>query len=184
MRRCLAIAFWLTWVFASASSAQPAPRNVLILDSFDIGYATDVAFARAFRTELSKQSPEPINFFEVSVRPTPSAGAIAEEAVANYLHSSLAGQRMDLVMTISAPAALFARKYRDRLFPTTPLLLGAVDHRWVRHEVLTANEAVVPLAIDPVRIVEDILRLRPQTTNLILVLGDSPLERAWREELG
>ncbi len=170
-------------MFASASAAQPAPRSVLILHSFDIGYATDVAFARAFRAELSKQSPEPINFFEVSVRPTPSAGALAEEVVANYLRSSLAGQRLDLVITISAPAAMFARKYRDQLFPTTPLLLAGVDHRWVQHEVLTANEAVVPIAVDPVRIVEDILRLRPQTTNLITVLGDSPLERAWREEL-
>jgi len=183
VRRCLAIALWLTVVFASASAAQPAPRSVLILHSFDIGYATDVAFARAFRAELSKQSPEPINFFEVSVRPTPSAGALAEEVVANYLRSSLAGQRLDLVITISAPAALFARKYRDQLFPTTPLLLAGVDHRWVQHEVLTANEAAVPIVVDPVRIVEDILRLRPQTTSLITVLGDSPLERAWREEL-
>ncbi|HET9566940.1 MAG TPA: hypothetical protein VFP16_01170, partial [Vicinamibacterales bacterium] len=87
-----------------------------ILHSFDIGYASDVTFARAFRAELSKQSPEPINFFEVSVRPTPSAGDLQEEAVANYLRASLGGQRLHLVMTVSAPAALFARKYREQLF--------------------------------------------------------------------
>jgi hypothetical protein len=34
-----------------------------------------------------------------------------------------------------------------------------------------------------VRIVEDILRLRPQTTNLIVVTGDSPLERSWRDQV-
>ena len=101
-------------MFASASAAQPAPRSVLILHSFDIGYTTDVTFARAFRAELSKQSPEPINFFEVSVRPTPSAGDLQEEAVANYLPASLGGQRLDLVMTVSAPAALFGRKCRER----------------------------------------------------------------------
>ena len=140
-------------------------------------------FARAFRAELIKQSPDPINFFEVSVRPTPSAGDLQEEAVANYLRASLGGQRLDLVMTVSAPAALFARKYREQLFPETPILLAGVDQRWVQHEVLTASEAVVPIAVDPVRIVEDIMRLRPQTTHLIAVLGNSPLERAWQEEL-
>ena len=183
VRRCLVCLVWLTFAFVSASAAQPAPRSVLVLHSLDIGYATDAAFARAFRAELSKQSHEPINFFDASLRPTPSAGAVQEEVVANYLRSSLAGQRLDLVMTISAPAALFARKYREQLFPTTPLLLAGVDQRWVQNEVLTASEAVVPIVIDPVRIVEDIVRIRPQTTNLIAVLGDSPLERAWRDEL-
>ena len=183
MRRCVIYAVWLILVFASASAAQPAPRSVLILHSFDIGYTTDMNFARAFRAELSKQSPEPINFFEVSVRPTPSAGDLQEEAVANYLRASLGGQRLDLVMTVSAPAALFARKYREQLFPDTAILLAGVDQRWVQHEVLTASEAVVPIAVDPVRIVEDIMRLRPQTTHLFAVLGSSPLERAWQAEL-
>ena len=110
-------------------------------------------------------------------------GPFQDEVVASYLRSSLAGQRLDLVMTISAPAALFARKYREQLFPTTPLLLAGVDKRWVENEVLTAHEAVVPIAIDPVRIVEDIMRLRPQTTNLIVVLGDTPFERGWQDSL-
>ena len=145
LRRRIIDAVWLILVFASASAAQPAPRSVLILHSFDIGYTTDVTFARAFRAELIKQSPEPINFFEVSVRPTPSAGDLQEEAIANYLRASLGGQRLDLVMTVSAPAALFARKYRQQLFPETPILLAGVDQRWVQHEVLTDSEAVVPI---------------------------------------
>ena len=169
--------------YAQSNAAQPTPRSVLLLHTFDIGYANNAAFARAFRAELSKQSREPINFFDASLRPTPAAGAFQEEAVANYLRASVAGQRLDLVMTISAPAALFARRYREQLFPATPLLLAGVDKRWVQHEVLTAYETVVPVAIDPTRIVEDIVRLRPQTTNLIVVLGDSPFERLWVDEL-
>ena len=181
MRRCLLRSrVWLTLAFAASSAAQPAPRSVLLLHSFDVDPRRDAAFARGFRTELSKQSREPINFFDASLQPTPSGGAFQEEAVANYLRSSLAGQRLDLVMTISAPAALSRKSIASSSFPTTPLLLAGVDHRWVEHEVLTADETVVPIAIDPPRIVEDILRLRPQTTNLIVVLGDSPFERLWQ----
>ena len=183
MRRCLIGTIWLTLAFASSGAAQPAARRVLIVYSSDLGFSSDAAFARAFRTELSTQFPDPITFFEVSVQPTASAGAIQEEAVVNYLRASLAGQRLDLVMTISAPAALFVRKYHGQLFPETPVVLAAVDHRWVQGEVLAPNEAAVPITIDPVRIVEDVLRLLPHTANLFVVIGDSPLEKSWRDEL-
>jgi signal transduction histidine kinase len=182
MVRCLVYAIWLTVLFAASTAAQPAARSVLLMHSFDAGYAVDIAFARAVRTELARQSSEPLNFFEVSVRPTPSAGPLQEEAVANYLRSSLAGQRLDLVVTVSPPAALFARKYREQLFPDTPILLAGVDQRWIQHEVLTGNEAAVPIAVDPARVVEDILRVRPETTNLVVVVGASVLERDWRDE--
>ena len=182
MVRCLVFATWLSLLCVTSTAAQPSARSVLLMHSFDAGYAPDYAFTRAVRTELARQFPEPLNFFEVSVRPTPSAGPLQEEAVVNYLRSSLAGQRLDLVVTVSAPAALFARKYREQLFPDTPVLLTGVDQRWVQHEVLTAHEAVVPIAIDPVRVVEGILRIRPETTNLVVVVGDSRFEQGWRDE--
>jgi signal transduction histidine kinase len=183
MRRCVIGAIWLTLAFASSSATQPAARRVLIVYSSDLGFSSDAAFERAFRTELGTQFPEPINFFTVSVQPTASAGAIQEEAAVNYLRANFAGQRLDLVMTISGPAALFVRKYHGQLFPETPVVLAGVDQRWVKHEVLAPNEAAVPITIDPVRIVEDILRLLPGTANLFVVLGNSPFEKSWRAEL-
>jgi signal transduction histidine kinase len=182
MVRCLGYAICVTLLFAALTAAQPAVRSVLLLHSFDAGYAPDIAFTQAMRKELTRQFSEPLDFFEVSVRPTPSAGDLQEEAVTDYVRSSLAGKRLDLVVTVSAPAALFARKYREQLFPDTPVLLAGVDQRWIQHEVLSAKEAAVPIAIDPTRVIEDILRLRPETTNLVLVLGVSRFEQGWRDE--
>jgi signal transduction histidine kinase len=183
MRRGVIWAVGLVLTLAVSSAAQTQTRRVLIVTSFDSGFASDAAFIRAFRTELSRQSLEPINFFEASLQPTPSGEAINEEAVADYLRGSLSGQRLDLIVTTSAPAALFARKYRARLFPETPILLASVEQRWLQGEILAASEAAVPFAIDPVRNVEDILRLLPQTAHLFVVLGDSRLERFWLDEL-
>ena len=54
---------------ASWSAAQPEPRHVLLLHSFEREFAPFDTFAGLFRTELSRQSSTPINFLEVSVRP-------------------------------------------------------------------------------------------------------------------
>ena len=48
-------------------------RQVLLLNSFERGSATENLFAGSFRTELGKQSPEPLNFFEVSLQPALTA---------------------------------------------------------------------------------------------------------------
>ena len=65
---------------------------------------------------------------------------------------------MDLIVTVSAPAAhVRPRKPASNSFPTRrSCWLGWMSAGW-RHEVLTANEAVVPIAIDPRRVVQDIV---------------------------
>jgi signal transduction histidine kinase len=180
--RDLLLAGWLILLFAAPSAAQSGPRRVLILYSFDSGFSSDATVGRIFRTELSKQSSEPITFFEASLQPTPSAEAIEERSVVNYLQSSLAGRRLDLVVTISAPAALFAHKYGELLFPETPIVWSHLDERWLQGRTLTARETAVTGLLDPAPIVEDMLRLLPQTTNVFAVIGDSPLEKSWRPE--
>ena len=63
-------ASWLTWLrVLERRTARGAPRSCpALLRAF--AHSIDVV-RESFRTELSRQSPEPINFFEVSVQPTP-----------------------------------------------------------------------------------------------------------------
>jgi hypothetical protein len=70
-RRSIVWALWLLVVAAVPSEAQPAPRNVLILSSFDRDFAPHRSLLELYRTDLSRQSSEPVNFFEVSIRPAP-----------------------------------------------------------------------------------------------------------------
>src|SRR5262249_7477185 len=49
--------------------------------------------------------------------------------------------------------------------------------------ILGTNDAVIPVHHEPRLVVEDILRILPGTTNIVVVMGDSPLERFWVEEL-
>jgi hypothetical protein len=87
-----------------------------------------------------------------------------------------------LVVPIGGPAVRFARKHRERLFPGTPMLLAAVDERHLQDTTLAPNEAVVAVRHDPPLLVEDVLRLVPATTNIVVVFGNSPIEKFWVAE--
>ena len=180
---------WCLWLvaanltFASSGAAQVRPQNVLILNSFESdNIRVGTVISGILRTELSRQFSEPINFFEVSLQPV-FADESREVAVLNYLRSAFPGDRLSLVVTLGGPAADFAQKYRERLFPTTPKIMASVDRRWVQATTLAANETTLAAAIDPPRIIEDILQLLPETTTVYVVIGASRLEEIWRDEM-
>jgi signal transduction histidine kinase len=113
----------------------------------------------------------------------PSAQSQPEKLILDYVLSMFSPQKLDLLVTIGGPAATFALKYREQLFPETPLLLAAVDQRNLRNATLADNEAVVARSNDASAIVQTILEILPQTRNVYVVVGSSPVERFWRREL-
>src|SRR5262249_38389685 len=167
-----------------SSAAAPQPRHVLLLHSFEREFAPYNVIEETFRTELSRQSSEPIDFWEISLQPGRFNRRPADELILDYLHSAFEDHQPDLIVPIGGPAALFAQRNRRRLFPNAPMLLAGMDERFVHPDTLTPNDTVVPVANDGSLIVEDILRVLPRTTSVFLVLGTSRLERRWREELG
>jgi PAS domain S-box-containing protein len=157
------------------------PRRVLLIHSFGHDFQPFITFSGDFRSGLARESRQPVDFFDVAL-----AGARFESreegAFVNYLGALFAGHRLDLVVPMGAPAVGFAQKYRARLFPDTPMLLAAVDQRLVQSSVLTTNDAVIAVRHDPRLLVEAILQLMPDTTNVVLVFGSSSLERFWADE--
>ena len=93
------------------------------------------------------------------------------------------GPKPDLIVTIAGPAAVFARKYRQQLFPDTPLLFAAVDQRYLRDAPLGENETAVVAANDFPRVIDVILQLLPQTRQVFMVMGSGQIGKFWRGEL-
>src|SRR5262249_45853609 len=89
----------------------------------------------------------------------------------------------DLIVALAAPATHFVQIHRAALFRKTPALLAAVDMRNVQVKMLTRNDAVVGLSFSPRRIVENILTVRPDTTNIYVIIGRDPLGAFWTNEL-
>jgi signal transduction histidine kinase len=127
---------------------------------------------------LGKQSKEPIDIFEASLATARSSG-FDEGPFVGYLRTLFSTQRLDLVITIGAPAVNFFQQRRASLFPSVAAVHTGLEKRRVPVETLTDKDAVVAVAIDLTRAVEGILEVLPRTGRVAVVIGNSPIEKYW-----
>jgi signal transduction histidine kinase len=174
-----------TLLAVSAARGQPPAtvKQVLLLQSVARGNLTLDRFTGVFRVALDQHAGLPVNVIEIVVGPTGFVGA-REPAIVDYVQSLYADHAPpDLVMTVGGPAALFARKHRKQLFPATPLLFAAMDQRYVRGAPLGENETAVAVVNDLPALIDDILRVLPETRQVFMVTGSGSIGRFMRPEL-
>jgi hypothetical protein len=106
-----------------------------------------------------------------------------EAAFVEYLRTLFGKQPPDLIVSLGTPAAAFVQRHRQQLFATTPMVLTAVEVRRVRYSDLTANDTVVAVRTDHLPVMQNILRVLPDTKHIAVVIGTSPGEKFWRKEM-
>jgi hypothetical protein len=178
---CMGTAIFL---LAALGTAVAESKRVMILHSFGQDFKPWSDYAKAIRLELGRQSPWPLDIDEHSLVTARASDENPEGPFVEYLRSLFADKQLDLIVSIGAPAAGFVQRHRQRLFPTTPMLLTVVEQRRVQHSVLTTNDAVVAVSINYFAAIENILRVLPDTKHVAVVIGSSPIERYWRKEIG
>jgi signal transduction histidine kinase len=172
----------LVQILASEAPAAE-PHRVLLLHAFGHAYSPWSDFAASFRAELIKKSPEPIDLYEVSLDTARVQNPQEEGPFIDYIRALLAGRKLDLIVPVGAPAAFFMQRHRPQLFATTPMLILGADVRRTRTSPFANNETGVLLDLDLPAYLRNILRLRPETTEIAVVVGNSPVERYWTSEL-
>jgi signal transduction histidine kinase len=169
-------------LLAMTGEAFSEPKRVLLLHSFGRDFAPWNEYARTFREELNRQSPDPIDLYEASLAtarfPDEEEGPFVE-----YLRTLFAKRRLDLVVAIGSPAVGFVQRHRQELSPSTPAVYTGVEQRRVSYAALTANDSVIAINNDYAAVVENILHVLPETADIVVVIGDSPTERFWAEQL-
>jgi signal transduction histidine kinase len=158
------------------------PKRVLLLHSFGRDFAPWNEYARIIREELERQSKEPIDIFEASLA-TARFPDGEEGPFIDYLPALFAKKQLSLVIPLGAPAASFFQRHRNELFPSTPALFTAVDQRRIPRISITENDVVVATNNDFPSTIENILRVLPGTANVAVVIGDSPIEKYWLEQI-
>ncbi len=179
---------WRLWTLllivglAPGASARTEPRHVLLLYSYEREF-THTAFAAMFRPELTRSSAEPVNYIEVALQTAAASVRAPDDSIVTRLRSTFDGTRLDLVVAIGGPAAAFAQEHRGQLFPTTPMLFAAVDRRFIDKGTMSDNDTAVAVAHDPPQMIENMLKLLPDTRTVFVVIGASQLEQFWLKEV-
>ena len=187
IRRISAVAalvvFFAVWLGCPAGFAAESKR-VLVLHSFGQTFKPWSDYGQAIRAELNRQSPWPLDIIDFSLVSARFSDENPEAPFVEYLRALFAKHPLDLIVSIGAPAAAFVQRNRQRLFATTPMVLMAVDQRRVQYSNLTANDTAVAVRINYLAAFENILQVLPDTKNVIVVVGASPLEKFWKEAIG
>src|SRR5829696_3145786 len=163
------------------SRAQVEPKRVLMLHSFGLRFKPWTDYAQFIRAGITRGSPTPVDFHDHSLLNARLNGDKADAPFVDYLH--YADKPPDLILAIGESAANFVQRYRERIFPGTPMLFTAVEARRVQYDKLTHHDTVAAVAHDFPASFENILRVLPRTKTIAIVNGASPNEAFWLGEL-
>jgi signal transduction histidine kinase len=158
---------------ATLSAATAEPKRVLLISSYGRQFAPWNDYTGEIRAELQDEWKGPLDIYELSLMP--ALFGQGERDFASYVHALFSDRRPDIILTIGAPAVSFVQQFRQSLFPPTPVLLVTADKQLLQS--LSANDAAVPVNIDFAGSIENILRVLPDTTNITVVIGNSPHEK-------
>ncbi|TPQ30310.1 ATPase [Bradyrhizobium guangdongense] len=180
VRLCVAA---LVYALTLLDAAAAEHKRVMILHSFGREFRPWNEYARAIRGELDRQSPWVLDVQEHALMAARTPDSNPEPAFVEYLHALYAGKPPELIICIGAPAAIFIQRYRQKLFPSAPMLFTAVEQRRIQFANLTENDTVVAVRHDFRYLFESFLAIAPETRVIAMVNGNSPNELVWQDEM-
>ena len=176
---------WIAALLLGLATAIPAPaeppKRVLLLHSWGPEFGD--LYAKDMRVQLGRQLPGRLELYEEWLVSARFRDRQEDAAFASYLNTLFAAHPLDLIITLGAPAANFVQRYHQSLWRSTPELLTDVEERRASGPSLAPNEAVVAISVSFRSLVENILRVQPRTSTLAIVIGNSPIERFWVEQI-
>ncbi len=167
---------------APLGATPTEPKRVLLLHSFGRDFAPYDAIVAAFRTELANGSRDRLAVYDATLDAEQVSESEDPQPLLGLLRHRFSSAPPDVVVTIGPPAAAFYLQNRDKLFPGTPLVISALDERFIHKSALRPGDAVVALHQHLPGLIDNILRLLPDTQTIVVVIGDTALERFWLGE--
>lgn len=176
---------WIGLLFVALftlCSAGANPKRVLILNPFGRDVEPFSSVVSGFRSTLARELGGPVDFHEIPLELGRFTGPEGEAPLVAFLEERIKSHPVDLVVPIGGAGVQFAARHREMLFPETPILAVAAEPRMVPQGFLEKNATLVTQRIDLPGMVEDILKMQPDTSHIAVVFGSSPLEKIWVEE--
>jgi len=161
---------------AALCARAASPKHVLILEPFEGDVAPFSVALSAFRSTLAREFGERLEFYEMTLDRARFQEPEAEGPLVQFLETRIANRPMDLVATTGGPGMDFVARHHERLFPDTPIVFLGGPPEAAQAGSLAGKATQVTVPWNLAGMVEDILQLQPQTTNIAVVFGASALE--------
>jgi signal transduction histidine kinase len=181
--RAVGVFLYLLATSAVSPVLAAGHKQVMLLHSFGREMKPWSDYAQGIREELIRQSPWPLDITDHSLVSARYSDNGSEKSFIDYLTALSSQLPPDMIICVGAPAVDFVQRNRGRLFTSTPMLLTTLEQRRVQYINLTQNDAVVPIQIDYKAVIENLLKILPDTRNVAVVNGVSPNEKFWSGQI-
>ena len=175
---CLAIAACLP----AFGSAEPTPvKNVLVI----YGFTPRETFVQLepLKEAVRAGYPGPVNFYVEFLESTGFGDPEYREKVGGVLTQTYRRKHIDVLVAATYPALQFAVDYRDGISPGAPIAFMSVAEQRLPVGALWPGVTGVTTKVDLRACLGLALKLHPGTKRVVIVAGDSQLERYWQTAL-
>lgn len=180
-RRVRLVAGWLVvyWLSIGFAGGEGTPR-VLILFSNDRLLPANQRYDEGMRRALEPQGNHAaVTLFAEFLDAIRLGGAEREAAMEEYLRRRYQDAPPQVLVALGPQALEFLLERRESLFPGVPLVFGGVSMERVKD---LKGVAGLPMELTVAPAVEDLLDMRPQTREIVLVHGSSDFDRSWGDK--
>jgi signal transduction histidine kinase len=156
-------------------AAEPAKRSILVLDQSSAGLPFNTAVANAIRSTVNAGSRSPISFYSEHLDANRFFGPKYENEFVQFLNAKYGERHIDVVIVFGISALDFMARRREQLWPSVPVVFGAIDDATMSRTTLPDNATGVTMQLT----LQDMVKVAQIVTpNLksVAIVGD-PLER-------
>lgn len=166
---------------ATAGRAGEPPR-VLILFSNDRLLPANQRYDGGIRKALDPQGKQAdVSFYSEFLDATRLGGAEREAAMEDYLSRRYEERPPHVLVALGPEALRFLLDRRKTLFPDVPLVFGGSSAEELEPIHSLEGVAGLPMELRLTPVVEALLKMRPQTKEIVLVHGVAEADRSWRD---
>src|SRR5262245_38511017 len=175
------------WAPAAFAEQPGALKRVLVMDWYDKDYPWNVKFDQTFDSVLGSAPEGSVEYYVEYLETNRFPGENQSVLLRDYIRQKYADRTIDVVVANSNASLDFLLKYRDHMFPHTPIVFVAARHRLKENLAALGNITGIINLNAHRKTLELALKLHPSTEHVFVISGtvahDKRLEIQAREEL-
>lgn len=162
---------------SASPAAGTASKSVLLLYDEDKEFPGLAILHQSLRTTFKMELKDDVDFYTESMNLSQFKDDDYDRLLREYYQRKYGGKRLDLIVAVMGPSLLFLLRHAEALFPGTPIVFCGADPSDLQGVTLKPNitGVLVKRMFGPT--LDVVLRLQPETRNVVVVGGDSPFDR-------
>jgi PAS domain S-box-containing protein len=158
-------------VATGAVQAQQEQKRVLMLSEFRPDTPYNIERQNILRDTLTEGLEERVDYYPEFIDPPAFSDEDHQLALRDFLRRKYVRTRFDVIVVVGRTALEFVRTYGVDLFPGVPVVSLATDRELIELRTPGLQVTGVGRRIDPKGTLDLIMRLQPDTTEVVVAAG-------------